>query len=243
MGLELGQPEDVGAEATREQIARQRPETVVVCAFGALIKDPLLSQHRMLNVHPSLLPRWRGAAPIERTIMAGDPLTGVSIMGLTAGLDSGPVYGQRREAILAEDTYGTLAQRLAELGGELLLSVLDQSPAGAAQDDAAATYAEKITADDRQLQPELPAAVLARKVRALTPHIGAFVKVEPVGRLGVLEARVDSLGGPPPGALSLQGRVPVLGTTDGALELITVQPPGGRAMAGEDFLRGHGRQR
>ncbi len=243
LGLELGQPEDVGAKATRQLIARQRPETVVVCAFGALIKEPLLSQYRMLNVHPSLLPRWRGAAPIERAIIAGDAVTGVSIMGLTAGLDSGPVFARRPQRIGPEDTYGTLAQRLAELGGELLLEVLDQSPDAVAQDEAAVTYAEKITPADRQLLPDRPAAMLARTVRALTPHIGAFVNVEPVGRLGVLRARVGNAGGPPPGVLSLQGPMPVLGTIAGALNLITVQPPGGRPMTGEDYLRGHGPRR
>ena len=94
---------------------RSGPEAVIVCAFGALIREPLLSAHPMLNVHPSLLPRWRGAAPVERAIMAGDARTGVSIMALTAGLDSGPVFAVGEEPIAAEDTYGTLAPRLAEL--------------------------------------------------------------------------------------------------------------------------------
>ena len=96
-----------------------------MCAYGALIRDPLLSEHRILNVHPSLLPRWRGAAPIERAILAGDTRTGVSIMVLTEGLDSGPVCLQDSEPILPEDDYGSLAARLEALGGELLIRALD----------------------------------------------------------------------------------------------------------------------
>ncbi len=102
--------------------------TVIVCAFGALIKEPLLSEYQLLNVHPSLLPRWRGAAPIERAIMAGDTRTGVSIMRLTAGLDSGPVCLAGEEPIRPDDSYGSLAERLQALGGELLVRALDEAP-------------------------------------------------------------------------------------------------------------------
>ena len=109
---------------------RRRDARWCVCAFGALIKEPLLSAHELLNVHPSLLPRWRGAAPIERAIMAGDERTGVSIMRLTAGLDSGPVCLAAREPIDPRDTYGSLAARLARLGGELLVRALDEIEAG-----------------------------------------------------------------------------------------------------------------
>ena len=108
---------------------------MVVCAFGALIKEPLLSEHEMLNVHPSLLPRWRGAAPVERAIIAGDERTGVSIMRLTAGLDSGPVCLQESEPITPQDTYGTLAARLERLGGELIVRAIDERPAFHEQDE------------------------------------------------------------------------------------------------------------
>ncbi len=110
LGIELDQPEDVGGEAARARIARATPDALIVCAFGALIREPLLSDHEIVNVHPSLLPRWRGAAPIERAIMAGDAQTGVSIMRLTAGLDSGPVCLRQAEPIQDDDTYGTLAR-------------------------------------------------------------------------------------------------------------------------------------
>ena len=154
----------------------------------------------MLNLHPSLLPRWRGAAPIERAIIAGDAQTGVSIMRLTGGLDSGPVCLQAVEPILAQDTYGSLAQRLEQLGGELLIRALDERPACTDQEDAQATYAEKITAADRVLDGSRPAPELERVVRALTPHIGARVRLPDGTALGVREARADPGAGPPPEA-------------------------------------------
>jgi methionyl-tRNA formyltransferase len=209
-----------------------------VCAFGALIKDDLLSSYRMLNVHPSLLPRWRGAAPVERAIMAGDPSTGVSIMEVTAGLDSGPVCLTDSEPIRPDDTYGTLAARLQEIGGELLVRALDESPPCAEQDEALATYADKISAEDRELDPARPVAELERAVRALTPHIGAHIALEDRSLLGVREVRVGPTRDLRPGTVSFDGPLPVLGCTDGTLELVVVQPPGKRPMPGEDYLRG-----
>jgi methionyl-tRNA formyltransferase len=238
LGIELDQPESVNDEPARARIAAARPEAVCVCAFGALIKEPLLSAHPLLNVHPSLLPRWRGAAPVERAIMAGDPITGVSIMRLTAGLDSGPVCLQASEPIEPGDTYGTLARRLQALGGELLVAALAGSPPCVEQDGAEATYAEKITAADRMLDPDRTAPELEAVVRALNPHIGAQLELADGSRLGVREARPLSDPGPTSG-LSLAGRRPVLGCRSGSLELVVVVPPGRRPMAAEDFLRGY----
>lgn len=243
LGLALEQPDSVNDEAARARIADVRPDAVCVCAFGALIREPLLSEHPMLNVHPSLLPRWRGAAPVERAIMAGDERTGVSIMRLTAGLDSGPVCLTGEEPIGAQDTYGTLAPRLARTGGTLLVRALDTGLDGLAwaeQDEAAATYAEKITAEDRLLDPERPAVQLARTIRALTPHIGAAILLPDGARLGVwaATARAAAPGDPARGQLALDGEVPVLGCGEGTLALETVQPAGRRAMPGADFLRG-----
>jgi methionyl-tRNA formyltransferase len=238
LGIELRQPASVNDEATRQLIARACPEAVCVCAYGALIKEPLLSEHPMLNVHPSLLPRWRGAAPIERAIMAGDRATGVSIIKLTAGLDSGPVCAQRGEPIEPRDTYGSLAERLQVLGGDLLVETLDGRPRCSAQDDSLATYAEKIGPRDRELDPARTAAELERVVRALTPHIGAHVKLADGSWLGVREARALGSDGPPVGAVSFDRPRPVLGCADGSLELVVVQPSGRRPMRGEDYLRG-----
>ena len=243
LGIEVDQPASVNDADARARIAQAAPDVVVVCAFGALIKEELLAAHHILNVHPSLLPRWRGAAPIERAIIAGDSITGVSIMELTAGLDSGPVCLEQSEPIEPEDTYGTLAQRLQRIGGELLVRALDESPPCAQQDDARATYADKITAADRELDPGRPAIELERIVRALTPHIGAYVTLSDGTALGVREARVASPPGETaqtiaPGTVSLHGPLPVLATADGTLELVVVQPPGKRPMPGEDYLRG-----
>ncbi len=124
---------------------------MLVCAFGALLKEPLLSDYDMLNVHPSLLPRWRGAAPVERAIEAGDATTGVSIMRPTAELDAGPVHLMAEEPIAGDDSYGSLAPRLAAIGGELLVRALDTGARPSPQPDEGATYADKIEAADRLL--------------------------------------------------------------------------------------------
>jgi methionyl-tRNA formyltransferase len=240
LGLELDQPAAVNDPPAVERIEAARPDVVCVCAFGALIKEPLLSAHPILNVHPSLLPRWRGAAPSERAILAGDERTGISIIRLTAGLDSGPVCLQQEEPIRPADTYGTLAERLQELGGALLVRALDDSPPFVEQDDELATYAEKIGPEDRLLGPAEPATALERRVRALTPHIGAQIELADGERLGVREARALPEG-PAPGALALDPPRPVFGCAEGGLELVIVQPAGRRPMSGEDYLRGYGR--
>ncbi len=218
LGLDVYQPESVNTDEARDRVAASGADVVVVCAFGALIKEPLLSDFELLNVHPSLLPRWRGAAPVERAIMAGDAQTGVAIMRLTEGLDSGPVCLMEAEPIEPEDDYGTLAARLQELGATLLIRALDERPPFAEQSEEGVTYAEKITAEDRTLDPDAPAEVNARIVRALHPHIGARLPLPDGSFLGVRRARVGE---------------------DGTLELLEVQPPGGRPMAYADYLRGH----
>jgi len=218
LGIEVIQPEAVNTEEVCEQIAASGADIAVVCAFGALIKEPLLSRFELLNVHPSLLPRWRGAAPIERAIMAGDDQTGVSIMRLTAGLDSGPVCLAEVEPIRPDDDYASLAARLEELGARLLIRALDERPPCAEQAEDGVTYAEKIAAADRTLDPDAPAEVNERVVRALHPHMGARLPLPDGSFLGVHRARVGE---------------------DGSLELLEVQPPGGRAMPYADYLRGH----
>ncbi len=240
LGLDVAQPDDVNEEVARARIAAVAPEAVVVCAFGALIREPLLSAHELLNVHPSLLPRWRGAAPIERAIMAGDVETGVAIMRLTAGLDSGPVCLVEREPIRDDDTFGTLSARLAALGGDLLVRALDERPAFAEQPDGGVTYAEKITAEDRLLDPlSSSAAELARTVRALSPHVGARLALPDGGFLGVWGARLVADAALAPGTLGTEEGRLLLPTVAGTLELTTVQPPGKKQMAAADYLRGH----
>jgi methionyl-tRNA formyltransferase len=241
LGIALEQPASINDADALRTIETAAPEAVCVCAYGALITEPLLSRYEMLNVHPSLLPRWRGAAPIERSIMAGDERTGVSIMRLTAGLDSGPVCLQATEPIRPDDTYGSLSARLEELGGGLLVRALDTAPPCTEQDESQATYAGKIAPEDRELDPTRSAAQLERVVRALTPHVGAYVVLADGTRLGVSAAQALPESGPPAGEVSFDGKRPVLGCAEGALALLVVQPPGRRPMSGEDYLRGHRR--
>jgi methionyl-tRNA formyltransferase len=219
LGIELDQPASVNDPNAVARIGAVEPEAVVLCAFGALVKDPLLSKYDILNIHPSLLPRWRGAAPVERAIMAGDRETGVSIMQLVAALDAGPVYAQRAEPILEADDYASLAGRLQKLSVELLREVLANRPAPTEQTDDGVTYAEKITAEDRTLDLSRPARENVDVVRALHPHIGARL-ARPDGEfVGIHEARVNP--------------------DDGSFEPLVVQPAGGRPMPYADYLRGH----
>jgi methionyl-tRNA formyltransferase len=254
LALPLEQPQRVNDEQTRERIAAERPDAIVVCAFGALIKDPLLSEHEMLNLHPTLLPRWRGAAPIERALIAGDCETGVSIMRLTEGLDSGSVCLARTVAIEPGDDYGSLAERLQAVGGEAIVGVLDQIERGeplqwSDQNDAHATYAAKLEPEDRLLDPQRPARELERVVRALHPHVGARVALPDGTVVGVLraalcgpeseaEAGAGAGGSEALGVHGRDGRLLLL-CRDGALELLEVKPPGGRPMDAGAFLRGH----
>ncbi|CAB4926238.1 unannotated protein [freshwater metagenome] len=217
LGIAIAQPEELGAPEVRAQILELEPSAVIVCAYGVLIREPLLSDFELLNVHPSLLPRWRGAAPIERAIMAGDTQTGVSIMRLTEGLDSGPVCLSATEPIRADDTFGTLSARLERLGGDLLIRALDEPRTFIDQDEAHVTYAEKIRAEDRLLDPGMGTQERERIVRALQPHIGARIALPGGAFLGVLRAHTDG----------------------DRLVLDEVKPPGGRAMAFDDFAHGH----
>lgn len=242
LGIELLQAGNVNEDAALERIRGARPEALAVCAFGQLIREPLLSEWPLLNVHPSLLPRWRGAAPIERAIMAGDERTGVSLMWVTAGLDSGPVALQEEISISPEDDFELLSEKLARLGGELLVEALDRLQRGELsfdeQDDETATYAEKIEPAERRLDPGRPAAELARTVRALTPHVGAYLELGGDSRLGVRRARPVDVN-VKQGEMKAEWGALLLGCCRGALRLEVVQPPGGRPMAADAYLRGH----
>ena len=242
LGIELLQVESVNDEAALERIRAARPEAAGVCAFGQLIREPLLSELALLNVHPSLLPRWRGAAPIERAIMAGDERTGVCVMRVTAGLDAGPVALREEVAIEPEDDFASLASRLAALGGELLVRALDLCEAGrlefTAQEEAGATYAEKIDPAERRLDPGRPAPELARTVRALSPHVGAYLELGDGNRLGVRRAGAVEVG-VKRGEVKSEWGALLLGCGRGALRLEVVQPPGGKPMAADAYLRGH----
>ena len=190
--------------------------TVVVCAYGLLVPEELLAERSWLNVHPSLLPRWRGAAPVERAIMAGDAVTGVTIHETVAALDAGPVATQEAFPIGADEDAGAVFAQAAEVAARLLDGVLgDPSPSFTPQ-VGEATYAEKIGPDDRVLDLGRPAEELVRVVRALSPHIGARAELE--GRtVTVWRARV---------------------AVDGSFEALEVQPDGGRRMPANAWRRG-----
>lgn len=242
LGIELLQAEDVNAPDVLERVRAVRPEGVAVCAFGQLIREPLLSEWTLLNIHPSLLPRWRGAAPIERAVIAGDPRTGVSVMQVTAGLDSGPVALIEEVPIGPEDDFETLSGKLATLGGEMLVEGFDLLERGelrfVEQDEGEATYAEKIDPAERRLDPGRPAAELARTVRALTPHVGAYIETGGGDRLGVRRARPVDVS-VRQGEMKAEWGALLLGCGRGALRLEVVQPPGGKPMAADAYLRGH----
>ena len=190
----------------------------VVCAYGLLIPDELLCERLWLNVHPSLLPRWRGAAPVERAILAGDPETGVTIHETVSALDAGPVAAQESFRIGADDDAGAVFVQAAETAARLLEGVLaDPDPARfVAQPRVGVTYADKITAADRSLDLDRPAQELVRRVRALSPHLGARAVLH--GRpVTVWRARLGD---------------------DGSFEPLEVQPDGGRRMVYEAWLRG-----
>ena len=242
LGIELLQTADVNEASARDRIAAAKPRAVVVCAFGQLIREPLLSEHLMLNIHPSLLPRWRGAAPIERAMMACDERTGVCVMKVTEGLDSGPVALTTEVPIGADADFDALSSTLAGLGGELIVRALELEAAGklefAEQDEAEATYAEKVDSSERRLDPARPATELAATVRALTPHIGAYLEMANGERLGVRRARAVDVS-VRTGAVKSEWGALLVGCCRGALRLELVQPAGGKPMPVDAYLRGH----
>jgi len=243
LGIELLQAADINTREARAALAAAGVDIAAVCAFGQIVREPLLSSLEALNVHPSLLPRWRGAAPIERAIMAGDAVTGVCIIRLTAELDAGPVASRREEPIAPDDDYGALAGRLAGAGGELLEAALDDRATGRLkleeQPAEGVTYAARIEPAERRFDPRAAAEAEARRIRALTPHIGAFALLADGSRLG-LRMPTAVADGPAPGAFESGAGGLVLGCEPGAIRVGEVQPEGGRWMASDDYLRGRG---
>jgi methionyl-tRNA formyltransferase len=196
-------------------------DTAVIAAYGLLVPEAVLAERPWLNVHPSLLPRWRGAAPVERALLAGDAETGVTIHETVKELDAGPIAAQQAFAIAPEDDAGAVFERAAELAAELLDQVL-RSPSFRPQPDEGVTYAEKIGPADRGLDWSAPPVESLNRIRALSPHIGA--RGTAAGK-PVIVWRARPAG--PDSAL-----------VEGGLELLELQPEGGRRMSATDFLRG-----
>jgi methionyl-tRNA formyltransferase len=206
----------------------------VVVAYGALIPSRILDELAMLNVHFSLLPRWRGAAPVERAILAGDELSGVCVMGLEATLDTGPIYA-RASTPVGSKRADELRNELAELGAQLLVETLSQQPLAPPQaQQGEANYAKKLTSADFSLDPTQSAEQLMRVVR-----LGRAALRLGERRLVVLSAeRIDATVAP--GSLHVEGADVILGTTKGALRLEQVRPSGSRTMSARDWWLGAG---
>ena len=243
-GAPLLRPETTRDGGFLESLRGYAPEVLLVASYGEILRAPVLelAPHGALNVHASLLPRWRGAAPIQHAILAGDTETGVCVQRMVLALDEGDVLLERRTPIGAEETAGELAARLAELGGEVAVEALDRLEAGEAsftpQDPKRATYAPKLSRRDGELDWTRPAVELARRVRAMTPWPGARTTL-PDGRALVVLAAAAEPSEPAgePGAL-LPGPELRVATGEGALLLRTVKPEGRGAMEGAAFLRG-----
>ena len=241
-GLQLLQPQNLRAEALVEELRAGRADAVIVVAYGLLLPPPMLrvARYGAINVHASLLPRWRGAAPIQRALLGGDAETGVSIMHLDEGLDTGPVFTQRRLAIGADDDFGTLHDRLAALGADALIETLADIAAGrekpTPQPQAGATYAPKIEKTETRLNWQRPAVELERAVRAFRPAPGALAQLggQPIK---VWRSRVVVGTGAPGSVLRSDGKLHIA-CACGALALEELQPAGGRRMSSAEFLRG-----
>jgi methionyl-tRNA formyltransferase len=236
------QPNKLTEPSAIQQIRDWAPQVIVVAAFGQLLRPEMLRlpAHGCINVHASLLPRWRGAAPIQAAIAAGDAESGVTIMQMDEGLDTGPIIAQRRVAIDPQETGGSLTEKLARLGAELLpvalRGYLSGSLAPQQQIAARATKAPLLKKEDGRLDPSLPAEVLERRVRAFNPWPGAFIMLDE-GNLKVHRAHAIAAQQPPGSRLAVDGK-PALGTVQGVLVLDEVQPAGKKPMSGDVFLLG-----
>lgn len=246
--LELGLPVDRPAALDDEYQVRLRdlaPDLGVVVAYGALLKEPVLALPRLgwINLHFSLLPRWRGAAPVQRALLAGDRETGVSVFQLERGMDTGPVYGLLPRPIGADETAGDLLEALAQDGADLLGEVVDELAAGTAVAEPQtgdATLAPKLTLADGAVDWRLPAERVLDRVRGATPEPGAYLLLGG-DRLKVHRAaRAVGADQLPPGTIGLSSGRVLLGTADDPIELVRVQPPGGTSMDAAAWWRGRG---
>ena len=265
-GLPLWQTASLRGPEVEARLREVEPEAMALAAFAALVPNNILrlAPRGILNVHPSLLPRWRGAAPIQAALLAGDAQTGVSIIRLVAALDAGPIFVQERVPIEASDDYLSLESRLSSLGARLLERVLDEWPEPWPQDDAAATYCGRIERDQARIDWTRPAEEIWRQVRAYRGWPRAFTSI---GGRQLKVLRATPLGGntghgpdrpsntlhpgnadfgrgvaterAEPGIVTLDGGVPIVATGAGRLRLDEVQLEGKRAMSGAEFARGY----
>ncbi|MGE5597043.1 MAG: methionyl-tRNA formyltransferase, partial [Hyphomicrobiales bacterium] len=238
------QPDSLRGDAVAEQLRAFEPEVTVVAAYGKILPRAVLAipARGNVNVHASLLPRWRGASPIAAAILAGDAETGVSIMEMAPKMDAGPVIAQAKAAITPEHTTGTLEQQLATLGAELLVETLPRWLAGEVaarpQDESAVTYCGLVRKEDGHLRAGMTAAEAERAVRAYNPWPGAYVEYRGQ-RLAIWKAHTAPAGeGPEPGATLVVERRPAIAFRDGLLVLDEVQRTGAKRVAAGQFLNG-----
>ena len=244
--MSILQPVRIKGREAIEEVRALRPEAIVVMAYGQILPRDLLEIPPVacLNLHASLLPRWRGAAPIQAAIAAGDPETGITVMYMAEGLDTGDILLQRKIEILPADTGGSLHDRLAQIALEALLDALQILAKGNApripQGNALATYAPKLTRDDGKIDWSEPAEIIERKIRAFNPWPGAFITISTNGtrNLKIFSATVVDFGGEPGEILRSQNEL-VIAAGKSALSLGEVQLEGKRRMSASEFLRGH----
>ena len=242
LGLTIIHAAKVDAAVT-EQIAAAAPDVAAIVAYGGLIPRPALDipRHGWINLHFSLLPAWRGAAPVQRSLIAGDDVTGAVTFLLEEGLDTGPVFGTLTEAVRPDDTAGALLERLSHSGAVLLtqtLSAVDAGQAAAVPQQGDVSLAPKLTLEDGRLDWQQPALAIGRRARGVTPEPGAWTTLE--GQRIKLEPVIVRPGDPAlkPGRLALEGRSVLVGTGSHPVELTRVQPSGKKMMTAADWARG-----
>ena len=242
-GLDVFQPQNLKDEGVLDRLIAARPDALIVAAYGLILpQGPLgIAPHGALNIHASLLPRWRGAAPIQRALLAGDRETGITIMKMDAGLDTGPMLSLNRLAIAEEDDAQSLHDRLSVLGAEAIVAALADIAAGRAraspQPAAGATYARKIGKEEAELDWTRSNAELERTVRALRPTPGARSQLR--GEIvKIWRARCVARAGTPGAVLERGAEGILIGCGEGALLVTELQRAGGTRLAAADFLRG-----
>lgn len=248
LNLPVIQPNSLKEEWVHDQLSAWAPDLIVVAAFGQILRDNILNlpPYKCLNVHASLLPRWRGAAPIPAAILAGDKHTGATIMVMDPGVDTGPILSQSTIAITPDDTSETLQPKIARLGAELLLETLpgylNHSITPIAQDDSQATIAPMLKKQDGKLDFTSSAIALERKIRAFTPWPGTFMNwkdsILKIHRASVNFNPLEGLKSLDPGTRIIISKTPAVITSRGTLVLDAVQPAGKKMMPGRAFLQG-----
>ena len=243
LGLAYIQPRRLAEPEAMAQIRAWAPDLIVVAAFGQILRRDVLELPKFgcLNIHASLLPRWRGASPVQAAIAHGDLETGVTVMRMDAGLDTGPIIAQRSTSIGPTETGGQLAERLSLLGAELLIESLPEYVAGrmvpVPQNEISATYARILRKDDGELDFSRPAPELANLVRAYDPWPATFFAWRG-RRVAVFQAHAETEGDGAPGLVVQRGALPAVAASSGLLVLDRVQPAGKAMMKGDDFVRG-----